>query len=239
MSCGIYAVSNNETGKCIYVGKSESIEKRWFQHLNPDQFGKMQDIDKLLLDEGCENFNFRILEICSKTALPEKEAYWLEKKGTLLSAVGVNKVKAAQPKKTYNEQMLLFVDEMASSILTIAKTTRHSKSHLTKWGYIKEEWAKDVFEDAAIKWCEENNRDIDKFAFNAKLRNLVIRRIKTFPVITTSVEYVLSLKHKMAENTFTIEDLCYLKTFFPELDKYWSKNTTASVLQGVEEILNV
>lgn len=59
MSCGIYKITNNITGK-VYVGCSAKIEKRWSQH----QKGKESYISKAIVKYGLDNFSFDIIITC-------------------------------------------------------------------------------------------------------------------------------------------------------------------------------
>lgn len=74
MHCGIYKITNKILNKS-YIGKSIHIEQRWKEHSQGKGSRELYtDIQKY----GIENFNFEILELCSKNELNQKEEYWIK-----------------------------------------------------------------------------------------------------------------------------------------------------------------
>ena len=78
--CGIYLIEN-KINHHKYVGQSIDIAKRWKAHLQRYKiFNK--EYDKVLYQAfrkyGISNFNFTILEECSREQLNEKELYWIK-----------------------------------------------------------------------------------------------------------------------------------------------------------------
>lgn len=80
---GIYKFTNKLTGES-YIGQSVNIEKRYNQHKNRyDKFGgKDSSIEdtyfhSMLRHYGFHNFDFEVLEECSKEQLNEKEIYYI------------------------------------------------------------------------------------------------------------------------------------------------------------------
>ena len=74
---GIYKVTNNITGD-FYIGSSQNIKQRWYQHKNP-AFWKQHLNIKLYKDMaqyGRDNFTIDVIE---ETAdLKEREQYWVD-----------------------------------------------------------------------------------------------------------------------------------------------------------------
>lgn len=71
---GIYMFENKKNHK-KYIGQSINIMKRKWEHIySPSPYSKFDDI---LHQEGEDNFNFSIIEICSANELDEKEKYWI------------------------------------------------------------------------------------------------------------------------------------------------------------------
>lgn len=70
---GIYKITNKINNK-IYIGQSTNIEKRWQQHI-----AKYSDtlIHKAIIKYGAENFEFEIIEECTKDELNDREIYWV------------------------------------------------------------------------------------------------------------------------------------------------------------------
>ena len=75
---GIYGIKNKINNK-IYIGQSTKIEKRWTTHKR--ELNKNKHANSFLLRSykkyGKENFEFLVLEECSKEKLNEKEEKWI------------------------------------------------------------------------------------------------------------------------------------------------------------------
>lgn len=63
-------IRNKKTGQ-MYIGQSKDIEKRFKKHC------RMTDIDKAIVLEGKDNFDFIILEEVDESLLKERENYWI------------------------------------------------------------------------------------------------------------------------------------------------------------------
>lgn len=85
MSCGIYKITNKINGHA-YIGQSIHIEERWTDEKYASKTVDHKDYDSILSRAfrkyGIENFNFEILERCSKEDLMEKEQYYINKYDT-------------------------------------------------------------------------------------------------------------------------------------------------------------
>lgn len=64
-------IRNKKTGQ-MYIGQSKNIEQRFKLHCS------ITDIDKAIMLEGKDNFDFIILEEVPKGQLYEREKYWIE-----------------------------------------------------------------------------------------------------------------------------------------------------------------
>lgn len=71
---GIYKITNKNNGK-IYIGQSDNVERRISEHKKY----RIPTIDDYINVLGVENFNFEILEECSKEDLDQKEQDYIEK----------------------------------------------------------------------------------------------------------------------------------------------------------------
>lgn len=80
---GIYKFTNRITGE-VYIGQSIDIHKRYIQHKNRhDKFGKKQYAKEdtyfhsMLRHYGFNNFDFEILEECTREQLNEREMFYI------------------------------------------------------------------------------------------------------------------------------------------------------------------
>ena len=75
---GIYKWTNKINGK-VYIGQSVNIAKRKAEHL---RLNRLETYNTLLAKAfrkyGAENFEFEVLEECSKDLLNGREAYWID-----------------------------------------------------------------------------------------------------------------------------------------------------------------
>ena len=71
--CGIYKITNLCNGKS-YIGQSVDIEARWRKHKTCTLD---YAISRAFRKYGLDNFEFTIVEECSKEQLNERECYWI------------------------------------------------------------------------------------------------------------------------------------------------------------------
>lgn len=78
--CGIYKIQNKINNK-IYIGQSINIFQRWNSHKRAYKDILNKDYNKHLYRSirkyGIENFDFSVIEECSREELNEKEKYWI------------------------------------------------------------------------------------------------------------------------------------------------------------------
>ena len=89
--CGIYSIENKVNHK-KYIGQSVNIKNRWYQH-RVDLNGNKHDNDYLQKSwnkYGKDNFDFQILEECSKEMLNEREKYYIDLYKTMNRDYGYN-----------------------------------------------------------------------------------------------------------------------------------------------------
>lgn len=74
---GIYKITNKVNGKC-YIGQSIHIQDRWKTHINEAKGNRKNSILYLAMRKyGIENFDFEVIEECTKEKLNEREIYWI------------------------------------------------------------------------------------------------------------------------------------------------------------------
>lgn len=79
MTCGIYRITNKITG-CEYIGASSNIEKRWAKHKSElrGNYHHNPPLQRSWDKYGENNFEFNILEKCSKEELLLREQYYVK-----------------------------------------------------------------------------------------------------------------------------------------------------------------
>lgn len=79
---GIYIIKNKINGK-VYIGQSVDIGRRWTRHkmgcTSPTYHEYDYPLYRAFRKYGIDNFEFVVLEECSKDLLNEKEKYYIEK----------------------------------------------------------------------------------------------------------------------------------------------------------------
>lgn len=90
--CGIYAIVS-KCGQYVYVGQSIHMRQRKSQHMSKLLAGKHYNthLQRCFDKYGQESFEFVILEACEKSALVEREQYWIDQQRgkTLLNCAPV------------------------------------------------------------------------------------------------------------------------------------------------------
>lgn len=151
---GIYKITNINNGK-VYIGQSNDVERRIWEHKK----NRQMTIDDYINVLGVENFNFEILEECSKEELDEKEQQYIQyfnsnikEKGYNIQAGGFNNSQGEGNgraritekevefiRKSYNEHKS--AKEIFDTYFSdkISKSTFQSIWQGKSWGYIMPE----------------------------------------------------------------------------------------------------
>lgn len=79
---GIYKWTNKINNKC-YIGQSICIEKRYQQHIRATKNSQLP-LHRALAKYGISNFNFEVLEECSRDELDEKEIFYIKQYNCLV-----------------------------------------------------------------------------------------------------------------------------------------------------------
>lgn len=84
--CGIYQITNSVTNKS-YVGQAINVFSRWYEHLYRAFAIQRVDYESPLHSAfrkyGINAFSFKILEVCNKEELNEREKHWIQKLDTV------------------------------------------------------------------------------------------------------------------------------------------------------------
>ena len=77
--CGIYQIKNLITN-LIYIGSSVKISKRWKDHKRLLSENKHHSayLQSAWIKYGSDAFEFKVLELCSKETIMEREQYWID-----------------------------------------------------------------------------------------------------------------------------------------------------------------
>lgn len=76
---GIYKITEKEHPENFYIGKSNNIERRFYEHQLKTYKQSRIPFDGYIKEKGKDAFNYEILEICDLKDLNNKEAYWVNK----------------------------------------------------------------------------------------------------------------------------------------------------------------
>ena len=88
---GIYKITNLKTKK-VYIGQSTNIMARWNQHLHQTTLTPSLDKTDWHWDlyHHPEEYNFQILELCSKEELNNKEKNYIQKENSIIKGLNKN-----------------------------------------------------------------------------------------------------------------------------------------------------
>ena len=76
--CGVYQISCVLTDD-VYIGCSRNIRGRIYKHRKASGRGKQANLYKLIKQYGWEAFDVKILELCDKEVVFDRETYWIQK----------------------------------------------------------------------------------------------------------------------------------------------------------------
>jgi hypothetical protein len=81
---GIYLIEYKYYPNIYYIGRTNQIKKRLYEHSKAESNSKFHLFLRLT---GIEQFNIHILEVCAETKLGERETYYLQKYIPILNSV--------------------------------------------------------------------------------------------------------------------------------------------------------
>lgn len=76
---GIYKITEKENPNNFYIGKSNDIQRRFYEHQTKTYEQSRIPFDGYIKEKGKNAFIYEILEECELEQLSEKEKYWVEK----------------------------------------------------------------------------------------------------------------------------------------------------------------
>lgn len=115
--CGIYKIKNLANGK-VYIGQSVDINNRWAVHISDFKFQKHANLyfQRAWNKYGRNNFEFSILEKCSKEELNDKEIYWIRQYNSNDNGIGYNLTSGGGSSIEYNTE---YIERMREAQLSI------------------------------------------------------------------------------------------------------------------------
>lgn len=111
---GIYKITNKLNGK-VYIGQSNDIERRWKEHKRKYK-SEHTLLYKAMQENGLENFEFSIEELCDLEALDTKEQYYIKFYNSDIEGYNMNQVDRHQ--YIINQEIALqIIDDLQESTL--------------------------------------------------------------------------------------------------------------------------
>lgn len=128
---GIYKITNLCNGK-VYIGQSQNILRRFRRHKEEScrETSKSYDLPlyRAMRKYGIENFNFEILEECSKGKLDDREKFWIKRYNSTNRDKGYNIEKGGNAS---GHPMALTLEQV-QKIKHLLKTTNLNNTAIAK-----------------------------------------------------------------------------------------------------------
>ena len=114
---GIYLIKNLVTGHC-YIGQAVNITKRWTRHKR-DIMKLDYPLYRAMRIYGLDNFEFSILELCTREQLNSREVYWIAKYDSFKH--GYNLTPGGDCNTNKNSRTYEVLDDVIQDLLTTYK----------------------------------------------------------------------------------------------------------------------
>jgi group I intron endonuclease len=137
MTCGIYKIENLIDHKC-YIGQSINIEERWKIHKKTihgceDEYN--YPLYRAIRLYGLENFDWSIIEECSKEELNDKEKYYIKEYKSIVP-YGYNQTFGGQD--NFGHPMKLTYDKVEEIRIALKETNETGLSLANRFGVSKD-----------------------------------------------------------------------------------------------------
>lgn len=131
MTCGIYCITNT-INRMQYVGQSESIERRFKQHIESPS---SSDIHQAIEKYGAHNFRFEIIVACHPNELDEQEVKFIRLLNTYEN--GYNQTRGGQHsvfsiEKEYEDKYSIEIKSLKKRIRNLEKTIKTNHKCITQ-----------------------------------------------------------------------------------------------------------
>lgn len=131
--CGIYYIKNVVNSK-VYVGQSVDIDQRMRQHLHKCYTNNSDNghLYNAMRSYGIDNFEWDILELCDRSILNAKEAFWIKELDSTNREKGYNAL-------SFDDRLNVVMpddtkDKISKALNGKAKSEDHKANMTTKFG---------------------------------------------------------------------------------------------------------
>lgn len=191
---GIYKITNKLNNKC-YIGQSVDIQKRWNWHksegMKPTSKQAHYVIYRALRKYGIKNFEFKILELCEKEKLTERERYWYDYYSPEYNMLYPNSNPIFNPEIEKRRQLVFKTDDYKDKKRKISLQVWKRPEYISKMKLIQKQNGKKLKEKYNSIYYKKL---FSKKQDNQKVKIKVIKNekvIKTFPSYTEGAKWVL------------------------------------------------
>lgn len=126
---GIYKITNQVNQK-VYVGQSNDIERRWFEHKRPcNLINPTKKIYIAFNEFGIENFSFEVIEECEEEKLNEREWYWIKYYDSLNNGYNMSTIENLQKRFSSKEVYEIQKELIVSMETNTALAKKYGVSH--------------------------------------------------------------------------------------------------------------
>lgn len=140
----VYLIINKENGH-KYVGQTtQSLNKRWQQHIQEANRMSSKPLHRAFRKYGIDKFTMRVIDECDEKLLNEKEQYWIEQYNTFESAEGYNATSGGE-RPIFNQETKDKLSVIMSSIERTDQWVDNIRQSLTEkakkepWGCLTEQ----------------------------------------------------------------------------------------------------
>lgn len=216
---GIYALFDNESYVCLYVGQSIDIKRRWYQHISAlkKQASSIEKFNEWFKNTGMRTDRIAILvieEVSNQSNLNEKEFYWFK----LLTPMFFGRVPAAATNHWQAE--IVFNEEVRKKLSEATKA--YHKANPVEAPYGRKNGAVVVKKTCAFcnenfltvhkksqfcsYSCGTNNHNSQKHKSKAEIKEEMIKLLKT-PITMFELAKKLSVSQPTARKLLKEFDL--------------------------------
>lgn len=225
---GIYKITNKKNGK-IYIGQATDVDRRISEHKQR----RTQTIDNYINCLGVDNFDFEIIEECSKDELDSREQFYIQKFNTQKNGYNIqnggynNSAGSGNGRALLNEKIVIDMrkayanHESPKEFFEKIKYTGITKGSFqaawqgNSWSYIMPE----VFSEENKKYYAiQYQRDI-----NTVISKEDVLKYRKYYVNHSAKEVYELVKKDYGEKAPAYKTVQYILTGYGRKENYYSK----------------